>query len=247
MTQTVICIKWGTRYGSEYVNRMNRAIKRFNKRPTRLICFTDDVSGIDEDVITRDIPPVNLPDYKHSPPFRKVTLWQYPLGDLEGDVLYLDLDIVICGDLDRFFDYEKGEYCVAENWTQIGKNIGNTSCYRFPVGRYKHIFDDFNANPAKIEKKYGISQKYISDAVGKMVYWPADWVVSFKHTLLPPWPLNFFKTAKPGPNTSVVAFTGKPDPDEAMVGTWPVEGEHWKKIYKFTKPCPWIEDYWLDN
>ena len=95
MTQTVICIKWGTRYGSEYVNRMNRAIKRFNKRPTRLICFTDDVSGIDEDVITRDIPPVNLPDYKHSPPFRKVTLWQYPLGDLEGDVLYLDLDIVI--------------------------------------------------------------------------------------------------------------------------------------------------------
>ena len=108
------------------------------------------------------------------PPFRKVTLWQYPLGDLEGDVLYLDLDIVICGDLDRFFDYEKGEYCVAENWTQIGKNIGNTSCYRFPVGRYKHIFDDFNADPAKIEKKYGISQKYISDAVGKMVYWPVN-------------------------------------------------------------------------
>ena len=247
MTQTVICIKWGTRYGSEYVNRMNRAIKRFNSRPTRLICFTDDVSGIDEDVITRDIPHVNLPDYKHSPPFRKVTLWQYPLGDLEGDVLYLDLDIVICGDLDHFFDYEKGEYCVAENWTQIGKNIGNTSCYRFPVGRYKHIFDDFNANPAKIEKKYGISQKYISDSVSKMVYWPADWVVSFKHTLLPPWPLNFFKTAMPGPNTSVVAFTGKPDPDEAMVGAWPVEGEHWKKTYKFTKPCPWIEDYWLDN
>ena len=247
MTQTVICIKWGTRYGSEYVNRMNRAIKRYNKRPTCLICFTDDVTGIDEDVITRDIPPVNLPDYEYSPPFRKVSLWQYPLGDLEGDVLYLDLDIVICGDVDRFFDYEPGEYCVAENWTQIGKNIGNTSCYRFPVGRYKHIFDDFNADPAKIEKKYGISQKYISDVVGKMVYWPADWVVSFKHTIMPPWPLNFFKTAVPGPNTSVVAFTGKPDPDEAMIGEWPVEGEHWKKIYKFTKPCPWIEDYWLDK
>ena len=247
MTQTVICIKWGTRYGSEYVNRMNRAIKRYNKRPTRLIRFTDDVTGIDEDVITRDIPPVNLPDYEHSPPFRKVSLWQYPLGDLEGDVLYLDLDIVIFGDVDRFFDYEPGEYCVAENWTQIGKNIGNTSCYRFPVGRYKHIFDDFNADPAKIEKKYGISQKYISDVVGKMVYWPADWVVSFKHTIMSPWPLNFFKTAIPGPNTSVVAFTGKPDPDEAMIGEWPVEGEHWKKIYKFTKPCPWIEDYWLDK
>ena len=67
-------------------------------------------------------------------------------------MLYLDLDIVICGELDRFFDYEKGEYCVAENWTQIGKNIGNTSCYRFPVGRYKHIFDDFNSDPQKLKK-----------------------------------------------------------------------------------------------
>ena len=100
MTQTVICIKWGTRYGSEYVNRMNRAIKQFNKRPTRLICFTDDVSGIDEDVITRDIPPVNLPITNTALIPKSYT--QYPLCDLEGDVLYLDLDIVICGELIAF-------------------------------------------------------------------------------------------------------------------------------------------------
>ncbi len=246
MTQTIISIKWGARYGPEYVNRLYRAVKKYTKRPTRFICFTEDTLGIDEGVIIYDLPEVNLPDYPHSPPFRKVSLWQAPLEDLDGDVLYLDLDIVICGDLDRFFDYEPGEYCVAENWTQLGKGIGNTSCYRFPVGRYKHIFDDFNTDPEAIEQKYKISQKYISDAVGNMVYWPSDWAVSFKHTLLPRWPFNFFKTAKPGPNTSVVAFTGKPDPDEAMIGQWP-EDKKWKRFYKFTKPCPWIEEYWMDS
>ena len=39
----------------------------------------------------------------------------------KGDVLFLDLDLVITGDLDRFFDFKPGFYCVIENWTQIGK------------------------------------------------------------------------------------------------------------------------------
>lgn len=242
--QTIICIKWGNRYGSEYVNRMNRAIKKFTQRPTRLVCFTEDRTGIDTDVDIFDLPEINLPDYPHSPPWRKLSLWKAPLGDLQGDVLFLDLDIVICGELDRFFDFRPGTFCVAENWTQKGQNIGNTSCYRFPVGKYQQIYDDFHADPEPIEKKYRIEQKYISDVIDEMHYWPNGWTVSFKHTLMPRWPLNFFVTPKPDTGTSIVAFTGKPDPDEAMIGVWP-EAKKWKRIYKYTKPCSWIEDYWL--
>ena len=50
-----------------------------------------------------------------------MSLWQYPLYDLKGDVLFLDLDLVITGDLDRFFNFKPGFYCVIENWTQIEK------------------------------------------------------------------------------------------------------------------------------
>ena len=32
----------------------------------------------------------------------------------KGDVLFLDLDLVITGNLDRFFDYKPGNYCVIE-------------------------------------------------------------------------------------------------------------------------------------
>ena len=71
----------------------------------------------------------------------------------KGDVLFLDLDLVITGNLDRFFDFKPGFYCVIENWTQLGKNIGNTSCFRFPIGKYSSVFEKF----VKILKNIGKS------------------------------------------------------------------------------------------
>ena len=217
---------------------------QYTSRPTRFVCFTDDPRGIDPSIEIMDIPEVNLPSINHSPGWRKPSLWAYPLGDLEGDVLFLDLDVVICGDLDRFFDFMPGEYCVIENWPQKGEGIGNTTCFKFQPGKFKYIFDRYNADPDGINAIYGIEQKYISAEIEAQYFWPEQWCESFKHTILPPWPLRFLKTPQPHPNTSVVAFTGKPDPDEAMVGKWPTEGEPWKKIYKYTRPCPWIADYW---
>ena len=74
MTQTIISIKWGARYGPEYgLNRLYRAVKKYTKQPTRFICFTEDALGIDEGVIIYDLPEVNLPDYPHSPPFRTIS------------------------------------------------------------------------------------------------------------------------------------------------------------------------------
>ena len=43
-------------------------------------------------------------------------------------------------------------------------------------------------------------------------------------------------------STKVVAFTGKPDPDEARDGRW--EAPWYKKIYKFVRPTPWIAEHW---
>jgi len=75
-----------------------------------------------------------------------------------------------------------------------------------------------------------------------MVFWPAIWCASFKHSLIPKWPLNFFKTPRLPPDTRIVAFTGKPDQDEAVIGKWPAPW--YKKTYKFVKPTPWIARHW---
>nr|WP_245224250.1 hypothetical protein [Rhizobium halophytocola] len=218
-------------------------IQRHTNRPTRLVCLTDDFSGIDPGVATFPLPPITIPERVAWKPWRKISLWQAPLADLEGDVLFMDLDVVITGPLDDFFDYEPGKFCIAENWTQPGQGIGNTSVYRWRVGTNTHIYNEFIKDPEIPLKQYGISQRYVSGSVDNMTYWPADWCVSFKHTLLPKWPMNFFKIAPLPSETRVVAFTGKPDPDEAEIGAWPVNAWY-KRLYKHVRPTPWITENW---
>jgi len=239
-------MKWGSKYGHEYVNRLHKSIKKHTKRSTQLYCFTDNSDNIDKDIICKPLPKIFLPETISFTPWRKMSLWQYPLYDLEGDVLFLDLDLVITGDLDRFFDFKPGNYCVIENWTQIGENIGNTSCFKFPIGKYNSVFEKFKRNPKKYWKKYHIEQIYLSAQIKDQVFWPPEWCKSFKHDLLPCWPIRIWQPAKLPDNTSIVAFTGKPDPDDVVNGKWPVKkNQIYKKIYKQLKTPQWVIDNWL--
>jgi len=241
--QTVICMKWGTRYGADFVNRLEIAIKRNTTRPTQLVCLTDDSSGVSETVHCKAIPDINLPDELISTPWRKLVLWKDNLVGLNGDALFLDLDLVITNNIDEMFDFEPGRFCVIENWTQPGKKIGNTSCFRWNIGTHTHIFDKLETEQERILSTYRIEQVYISREVTDMVFWPKQWCASFKHSLLPKWPLNFFKVPVLPSDTKIVAFTGKPDQDEAALGVWPVKSP-WKKLYKHVRPTPWIADHW---
>lgn len=241
--QTVICMKWGTRYGADFVNRLHAAVQRNTSRPTQLVCLTDDETGVHQDVRCAPIPDVNLPEDLALTPWRKLVLWKDGIADLSGDVLFLDLDLVVTGNLDEMFDFEPGRFCVIKNWTQRKANIGNTSCFRFPVGKHSYIYDRLETEQARILDKYRIEQVYISAEIEDMVFWPTLWCASFKHTLLPRWPLNFIKVPKLPSETKVVAFTGKPDQDEAARGEWPVK-KGWKKLYKHVRPTPWITEHW---
>ena len=238
-------MKWGSRYGSKFVNRLHDSVKRHTRRKTRLYCFTDDEKGLDNEVICKPLPKINLPEDIFLTPWRKLSVWQYPLDELIGDVLFLDLDLVITGNLDRFFDFKPGKYCVIENWTQIGKNIGNTSCFRFPIGKYDFVFKKFQDNPEKIWKTFHIEQVFLSFEIKDQIFWPSDWCKSFKHNLLPKWPLRIWKPAELPLETSVVAFTGKPDPDDVIRGGWPVKkSQLYKKIYKQLKTPQWVLENW---
>ena len=57
-----------------------------------------------------------------------------------GEWLYLDMDVVVTGSLDPFFEYERDEpFIVMQNWTQPEKGIGNTSCRRFRIGNDSYL------------------------------------------------------------------------------------------------------------
>lgn len=243
-SQTVICIKWGDRYSPDYVNRLASMTWRNCQRPTRVICFTEDTRGLDSRIETAPLPPFpNIPKRVATTGWRKLCLYQHPLLDLEGDILFMDLDVVITGGIDVFFDFEPGRYCIAKNWSEPDLNVGNTSIYRAPAGQLTELYEKFSRDPELYLAKYRNEQKYVSGELEDMVYWPEEWCVSFKHSLLPAWPLRFFVTPRLPPTARLVAFTGKPDPDEARDGRWPVTAG-WKRLYKHVRPTPWIAEHW---
>jgi hypothetical protein len=236
-------MKWGSRYPASYVNCLWSMVRRNSARDTRLVCYTDDPAGVDPTIATFPIPELRLPQRVAMKPWRKIGLWRPDLEGVSGDVLFVDLDVVVTGLIDDFFDFAPGAtFCVIENWTQRGAGIGNTSVYRFRVGAHPDLFWNLEDDPEAVLERFPNSQTYISRTISSMTYWPSSWCVSFKHSLMPAWPLNLVQPT-PLPSTAkVVCFTGKPDPDEARDGRWPAPW--YKKTYKHVRRTPWIAEHW---
>jgi hypothetical protein len=210
-------------------------------RPTRFIAFTDDPSGLDSGIEARPIPPIKLPATGlGGSPWRKLALWSRDIG-VEGDILFMDLDVVVVGPLDDFFDYHPGKLAIIRDWGD--KDCGNSSVMRFPAGGAPHLVDRFEAAPLEKRRLYSNEQVYLSRASGlPMVYWPFEWCPSFKATMMPHFPLNFCKSAQIPQGARVVVFTGHPRPHEAAVGKWPAPW--YKRPYKSLRPVTWLSEHW---
>ena len=99
MTNNVICMKWGTKFGAEYVNNLYYMVEKNLTIPHRFVCFTDNAEGLDDGIEARPLPELNddgLPEKA----WKKLGLFTEKLADLEGTALFLDLDIVIRENID---------------------------------------------------------------------------------------------------------------------------------------------------
>ena len=60
--------------------------------------------------------------------------------------------------------------------------------------------------------------------------------------------MRIWKPAKLPDDTSIVAFTGKPDPEDVLNEKWPVpRNKFYKKIYKQVKCPDWLIKNWKIN
>jgi hypothetical protein len=240
--RTVICIKWGDRYPAAYVNRLYRGVMRNVAQPTRFVAFTDDGAGLDSGVEVRAIPAIRFPEAELRPgPWRKLAVWSSEIG-LEGDLLFLDLDVVVTGALDELFEYEPGKLCMLRNWTQ-SDGTGNTSVFRFRAGSEPQLVSDFESDPVRKSFYYDNEQIYVTrEAKTPIAYWPPQWCPSFKFDLLPRWPMNWFRQAPLPADAKIVVFTGHPRPEEALRGEWPARPL--KRIYKHLIAPDWLGQNW---
>ena len=228
----VVCIKYGRYYGPEYVNRLFASVARNLTRPFRFVCVTNDVSGIRPEV---ECVPF-MPD--RSSPIRSCP---YP-----ADISVQSSSGFCSPSLKKKKKFYKRIF-------RRLPPIGNSSCFRFDAGASNAVYEFFLrevADPAKRHLFTKGSQKLQTRAmfhVGKVAWWPADWVCSFKRQCIPPFPLNLLLAPRPPKAASVVAFHGHPDIPEARGGyAFRVQGQERVRVkpHLTCRPAPWIDGFW---
>lgn len=239
MEDNVVCVKWGTKFGPEYVNRLYRMVEKNLTVPHRFVCFTDNAEGIDKNVEIRpfyELDDSGLPEKA----WKKLGLFTDKLADLQGRALFLDLDVVIMKNIDEFFEVP-GEFVIIKDWDFENDIIGNSSVFRFEVNKHKDIIENFYKEGKDIRKRYRNEQAFLSyqmKAKGILSYWDKSWCVSFKRNCLRPFPLNYFQVPKEPKDAKILVFHGRPNPEQAYNGFMGKGG------FRYVKPTKWLDKYW---
>lgn len=243
----ILCMKWGTKYGPHYVNRLYAMVRRHLSGDFKFVCLTDDATGVRPEVQCLPIPPlaIELAPGQRDGAWKKLTTFEADLHGLKGTALFLDLDVVVVGSLDDFFT-QPGQFLIIHDyprfWRFGERIVGNSSVYRFEIGAHADVLANFRAHTDVMRAKYRNEQDYLSHflhAQGKLSYWPAAWCPSFKYHAIPAWPTNHWKPPFVPKGARIVIFHGEVNPPDAL------EGKR-NKRFAHIKPATWVAEHWRE-
>ncbi len=265
----VICIKWGTVYGPEYVNIMWAMCRRNLTGDFTLVCFTDNTTGIRSEVKCLPLPslgceiPADVPGK-----WPKIALWGKELSGLTGTALFIDLDTVIVANIDDYFTYGNPQDVItARNWVRFFGRHGQTSVFRFPIGGNSYMLENLQADPVNISRKYRFEQNYVTAGVkGGIKFWPESWTKHFGLHCMGIWPLRYSRPPVLPQGAKIITFPGHPKPPDAIKGRWSDEapihsrighvrwvwanrdsGKRWHRHFsRFVLPSDWVAQHWCE-
>lgn len=230
----VVCLKYGTKYGPEYVNNLYNMIKRNLTVEHEFVCFTEDSTGIDPNIRIEPIPLISgVEGWWYKPMFFD------PKLALHGIILFFDLDVIVFKNIDNLFTYHPNKFCIIRDFNRFAiKNYNkfNSSVFRLNTGMHSSVYTDFMKDPRAIIRRYHGDQDWIRATVkdGEFVFWPDQWIQSYKWEMRgrprydrqPRGQRDFETTGDPIINneTSVAVFHGDPNPhnckDQWVVDNW---------------------------
>jgi len=265
----VVCMKWGTVYGPEYVNVMYGMLRRNVTGEFTLICFTDDTTGVRSEVKCMPLPTLDCeipPDVPGKWP--KIALWGKELGGLSGTALFIDLDSVIVANIDDYFTYgDLAKVYVARNWVRLIGKHGQTSVFRFPIGGNSYMLENLQADSVNVSRKYRFEQNYVTAGVkGGVKFWPHKWTKHFGIHCMGIWPLRWLRPAVLPQDAKIVTFPGPPKPPDAILGQFTKKTPHvsrreylkwvleqrrtdrrWRRLlHRFLFPAEWVKEHWRE-
>lgn len=248
-TVNVVCLKWGQVYSADYVNNLYSMVQRHLSLPFRFICFTDDGSHIRGEVEIWPLPEFEEPpvEYRrYCQAWRKLALFKKGLANMQGKVLFLDLDVVLMSSIDELF-LVSDKLTIIENWYQPGQLVGQASAICFEAGKEEHLLTNYLNDTLAVLKKYRTEQAYITGFLGRegFNFFPDGWCISFKMHCMPSGLKRFVSAKVKEPKEAkIVVFHGRPNPPDAINGVWGKKLPWYKRWYKRVKPTQWVAEHW---
>jgi hypothetical protein len=133
----VVCVKFGTKYSADFVNKLYNDIKGLTSSEFKFFCYTDDPEGIAEEITI--IPPLGKPTLKGV--WNKLRLFD-PKMPFEGKTYFFDLDVKILKDPLIIDDWEKLTI-VSSHW-KMGKLYNRLSNYDVKINSSVMTWDASN-------------------------------------------------------------------------------------------------------
>lgn len=228
----LLSLKHGKKYSSEYVNRLYDMVSRNCTLDYQFVCLTDDPKGLNGNIVTHPLPP-ELTGWWCKPYMFSKDL------PIKGTILYMDLDIILSGNIDELFTYKPGRWCAIRDFTRKmrpGWVKYNSSIVRFDTGQLDHVWTGFKKGAVNIMKRMHGDQDWLYEADKNAIYWPDDWILSWKWEIrrdkqfLPGGmrgdrKFKIVEHCKPPETCKVCVFHGDPNPHNCD-DPWVVE--NWK-------------------
>lgn len=197
----VVCLKVGSKYTAEYVNRLYSMVGRNLDVVHRFVCLTDrpyDANLLPDIETVRVGMPVT--GWWH-----KVSLFQPEPYGMTGRILFLDLDVVIVGDLGPLATFQ-ADFAIIRDF--MNPAVFNSSVFLLAVGARPEVWNQFD--PERDTAAYHGDQDWITRKGKPADLWPAEWCVSYR----------LAAQVSPPAGAKVVCFHGRPKPHEVGSGSW---------------------------
>ena len=228
---TILCVRFGNKYGREYVELLRNMVKRHMTIPYEFACLTDDQHTI-EGVRTIYQPNAN---YQRGW-WHKVHMFD-PNLPLRGRILYFDLDVVICSNIDKLGLYCQDQFLGIHDFNRkfyASWKYLNSSVMAWTHGTQSHIYEQFKSKPADAQRLQGDQDWIWKLCQNKLKFWPREWIQSYKWEIRSREDLAVvngkrqFKTVRNDiavhSECSVAVFHGDPNPcavqDKFVIDNW---------------------------
>lgn len=200
--------KWQSKYNAEHVHIAADMIRRNYHKPHRIVCITDDATGIRNDIEI-------MPMWKHAAEFghcyRRLFAFSQEFAEMmSGKIVSVDLDCVITGDLTELID-SVDKFAIMKDFQP--PQPYNGSFWVLKTGSLPQVWDRFIANPEQMienAKKAGYcacDQAAMAYILGtnQRVLDESDGFYSYKYAI------KRNHGGKLPKNAKFIAFHGKPE------------------------------------